>query len=142
MSKFRFELPIYTFQIDFAGHVSNIVYIQWMEMGRGKLLEAAGMSIKEFMEKGIVPVLASTEIAYRKPLTIEDTVTVEIWYSQLTRATARFQVRFYNARGELAASGSHRGVFTDRETGRPKRLSSRQRAAFEDFLIEEDDAGE
>ena len=35
MKKVVFDLPIYTYQIDFAGHVSNIVYLQWMEMKTG-----------------------------------------------------------------------------------------------------------
>ena len=34
MKKITFTLPVYTFQIDFAGIVSNIVYIEWMEIGR------------------------------------------------------------------------------------------------------------
>jgi acyl-CoA thioester hydrolase len=37
--------PIYTFQIDYAQHVSNIVYIQWMEIARLKLLEEAGLPV-------------------------------------------------------------------------------------------------
>jgi acyl-ACP thioesterase len=28
------DLDIYTFDIDFAGHVSNITYIRWLEIGR------------------------------------------------------------------------------------------------------------
>jgi acyl-CoA thioester hydrolase len=45
MERLRYELQIYPFQIDVMRHVSNIVYIQWMEIGRCLLLEAVGMPI-------------------------------------------------------------------------------------------------
>ena|GEM_PF-5315118 len=57
MNKITFELPIYTFQIDFNNHVSNIVYSQWMEIGRTKLLEAIAMPVHKVAEEGFVPVL-------------------------------------------------------------------------------------
>lgn len=28
------DQKLYTFHIDFAGHVSNVVYVKWMEIGR------------------------------------------------------------------------------------------------------------
>ena len=40
-----FREPVHSFQIDFNRHVSNIVYIQWMEIGRLKLLEACGLPL-------------------------------------------------------------------------------------------------
>ena len=46
MNKVVFDQEIYTFHIDFAGHVSNIVYVQWMEIGRLKLLEAVGLPVQ------------------------------------------------------------------------------------------------
>ena len=36
------DLEIYTFDIDFAQHVSNITYIRWLEMGRLQFLADAG----------------------------------------------------------------------------------------------------
>ena len=57
--KVEFEVTVYTYQIDFAGHVSNIVYLRWMEMARSKLLEAAGLPVETLLARGIVPVLAS-----------------------------------------------------------------------------------
>ena len=62
MKRITFEMPIYTFQIDFAGVVSNIVYIQWMEMGRNKLLETTGFPAHQLVKDGIIPVLVITEI--------------------------------------------------------------------------------
>jgi acyl-CoA thioester hydrolase len=130
----EFELPIYTFQIDFAGHVNNAVYVQWLEIGRTRLLEAAGLPIPDMLTQGSLPILASTEINYKRPLALGDSVRLRMWISELGGATARIEGRFLNGEGELVASASQRGLFVDRETGRPRRLTPDHRAAFEHFL--------
>lgn len=136
MKKVSFGLEIYTYQIDFVGHVSNIVYIQWMEIGRAKLLEAMGMAIDELASEGIAPVLVGTEITYKEPLYLGDQVRVEIWISELRRASALIEFRFYKNGDVLAASGSQKGLFIHRESKRPYRLTSDMRARFAPFLVE------
>ena len=134
--KITYTVPIYTFQIDFIGHVNNAVYMQWMEIGRTKLLDAVGMSIDNIAGDGIATVLVRTEIDYIVPLYLGDTATVELWLSELRRASARIEFRFYNQGGDLAASGSQRGLFINQSTQRPHRLSRERRALFEPYLIE------
>ena len=46
------DLEIRTFEIDFAGHVSNIVYIQWLEIARTSLLDAVGLPIPQLVDEG------------------------------------------------------------------------------------------
>ncbi len=136
MKKVEFKLEIYTFQIDFANHVSNIVYIQWMEIGRTKLLEAIGLPIEALTREGIAPVLASTEIAYREPLYLGDRVRAEVWLSELRRASARLAFRFYRNGDALAASGSQKGLFIHLESKRPYRMSDEMRARFLPYLAD------
>lgn len=136
VKKVEFEVTVYTFQIDFAGHVNNSVYLQWMEIGRTKLLEAAGMKIPSMMEEGVVPVLASTEIAYKRPLSLGDRVRVQVWLSAISGASARIEARFLDAEGVLVASGSQRGVFADTRSGCPLRITAGQREAHRPFLQE------
>ena len=138
MQKFRFQENIYTYQIDFVGHVSNIVYIQWMENGCMKLLEAMGLPVSEIsIGEGIVPVLTETTIQYKKPFFLINTVFIETWISKLNNASAIMEFRFYNEDKELCASGRQKGLFIDKETMRPTRLSGKHRKAFENFLIED-----
>ena len=68
MPKITFELQVYPFDIDFIRHVNNSVYIQWMEIGRTKLLETIGMPIQEIVQQGFAPVLVETNIVYKTPL--------------------------------------------------------------------------
>lgn len=135
MEKIVLELPIYTFQIDFSRHVSNIIYIQWMEMARLRLLEEGGLAAHHAAsEHGIVPVLTTTEISYRMPLYLGDTVRVEAWLSELKRVSACIELRIYRGDGALAATGRQRGLFVSLETQRPHRLPPALRSGFERFL--------
>jgi acyl-CoA thioester hydrolase len=134
VEKIEFNVPIYTFQIDFAGHVSNIVYIQWMEIARTELLRAIGLAVEDLFEKGIAPILKSTEIVYKEALYLGDQVRVQVWLSELRHASARMEIRFYKDGDVLAASGSQLGLFFDLKAMRPYRLSREMRTAFQSYL--------
>jgi acyl-CoA thioester hydrolase len=134
MQKIIFDLDIYTYQIDFMGHVNNSVYVHWMEIGRIKLLEAVGLPIHEIFKQGFAPVLVQTSITYKSPLYLGDRVQGEMWLSELRNASAVMQFRFYNRHQVLAAEGVQKGLFVDTQTNRPKRLVSSERALFEPYL--------
>ena len=134
MQKIGFELEVYSFHIDFIGHVNNTVYVQWMEIGRTKLLEAVGMPTHEIFQQGFAPVLVQTSITYRSPLYLGDQVRLEMWISELRQASAIMQFRFYNQQETLVAEGWQKGLFVDRDTMRPRRLCSEERALFAPYL--------
>lgn len=135
MEKLIFEEKIYTYHIDIVGHVNNIIYIQWMENGRMKFLEAIGLPISEITHnEGIVPILTDTKITYKKPFFINNTVKIEMWISKLNNASAIMEFRFYNEKDELSATGQQKGLFINRKTMRPARLSEVHRKAFEMYL--------
>ncbi|HSM83574.1 MAG TPA: thioesterase family protein [Nodosilinea sp.] len=134
MHKLLFDLEVYTYQIDFAGHVNNSVYIQWMEIGRLKLLEAIGMPIHEVLKQGLAPILVETNIIYKLPLYLGDRVQAQMWLSELRHASAVMQFRFYNGDRVLAAEGVQKGLFVDVKTMRPKRLSAEAKASFTPYL--------
>jgi len=138
MNKLVYNEKIYTYHIDFVGHVNNIIYIQWMENGRMKLLEAIGLPVTEIAHgEGIVPVLTETFITYKKPFFLHNSVKIELWVSVLNNASAIMEFRFYNEKEELCATGWQKGLFIDRKSMRPSRLTQKHREAFEKFLIPE-----
>ena len=134
MQKISFDQEIHTFHIDFLGHVNNGVYIQWMEIGRTKLLEAAGMVTHEILKQSFAPLLVQTTINYKIPLYLGDRVQIEVWLSELRNTTAIMQVRFYNGQKILVAEGSQRGLFVDTKTLLPRRLLPEEKALFKPFL--------
>jgi acyl-CoA thioester hydrolase len=134
MARITFEESVYTYQIDFAGHVSNIVYIQWLENARLRLLEAAGVPAHQLArEKGLVAILARTEIRYLLPLYMGDRVRVEAWISRLRRASATLEIHFYRG-SELVATAQQDGLFVDTQTQKPARISAELRERFREFV--------
>lgn len=141
MQTISFELEVYPFHIDFIGHVNNNVYIQWMEIGRTKLLEAVGMPIQNIFEQGFAPVLVQTNVTYKSPLYLGERVQVCMWISELKNASAIMQFCFYNTQRILAAQGWQKGLFVDRQTMRPRRLRSEERSLFLPYVHSQVDEG-
>ena len=137
MSKIIFEQEVYTYQIDYVGHLSNIVYIEWMEIGRTKLLEFIGLTFDRLEYENIAPILVSTEIHYKKSLYLAEKVKIEVWVSEIRNASAIMSFNFFNSKNELAAFGFQRGLFINKSTHKPYRLTPEQRKLFEKVLIEE-----
>jgi acyl-CoA thioester hydrolase len=136
MQKLTFEEKIYTYHIDFIGHVNNINYITWMENGRVKLFETMGISIFDLLQtNNILPIITETFIQYKRPLFLNNQVFIECWVSQLNNASAILQFRFYNENNELCTTGNQKGSFINSKTMRPVRLNENLRVAFEKFLI-------
>ncbi|RUM36066.1 MAG: acyl-CoA thioesterase [Desulfobulbus sp.] len=135
MKRIVFHQDVYTFHIDFAGHVSNIVYIQWMEIGRLKLLEAVDMRVDRIAEQdNILPTLVATEIQYKKPLFLGDRVRIEVWLSSLKNVSAVVEFRFFNQAEELTTTGRQTGLFINATDHKPHRISKEQRTAFANYL--------
>jgi len=136
MNKVEFELEVYTYQIDIVGHLSNIIYIEWMEIGRLKLLEAVGLPAIELTKKDIFPVLVNTNITYKQPIFFGDKIRVEIWFSKLNAASAIMEFRFIKNDGALAATGYQKGLFIKGNTGKPYRIPNEDRMLYEKYLLE------
>ncbi len=134
MKKIEYIKPIYTYEIDFGQHVSNIAYVQWMEVGRLKLLEEVGLPVHEVKLKGFVPALIRTEIRYKKPLFIGDEVRVVLWISELKNASATMRFEFYNQLNDIVAEGEQVGLFIKVDSQRPHKLSASDRARFEPYV--------
>jgi acyl-CoA thioester hydrolase len=137
MAKLIRPLLIHGYDIDVMGHVSNLVYIRWMEDMRHRLLEAAGLPFVEMHRLGFGPVLMETHITYRNPIVISDTVTAELWLSELKGASAIIEHRFCIGDGVVAAEGRQKGVFVSLATMRPLRLKPDDRDRFLPFLGDE-----
>lgn len=137
MGKISYDIDVQTYQIDFVHHVSNIVYIEWMETGRTKLLQEIGMPPENLEKESTFPVLVYTEISYKRPIYYGDKVRAEIWVSEMGHASAIMEFRFYKNDNELAAVGKQKGLFIDGKTQKPKRITPEQRDRFEQLLISE-----
>jgi acyl-CoA thioester hydrolase len=127
------DLEIYTFDIDFAAHVSNITYIRWLEIARLQLLVDAGIPTPDLLERGVAPVLIRTEIDYRTPLVLGDAVHISLWLTELRAASATLEFAITSG-DRLAATAVQRGLFVSTETAKPRRLTADDRSRFAPYV--------
>src|SRR4030065_18719 len=80
----RHTFKVMTYDIDFAGVVSNQVSIRWLEDLRNLLTDQV-LSIGDMMQRSIAPVLTRTEIDYRTPVRLPDTVDGRLWVEGAAR---------------------------------------------------------
>nr|WP_319511904.1 thioesterase family protein [uncultured Draconibacterium sp.] len=138
MQKLKFQEPVYTYHIDFVGHVNNIIYVQWLENARVKLIEAMGLSISQIaVDDNILPIITETNIQYKKPFFLSNEVHVEVWVSDIFNVSANFKFRFRNEKGEICSAAQQKVLFIDRPTQRPSRKFVKYRELFEKYLLED-----
>lgn len=64
------------FDTDAGGVVHNIVYLRFIETARTLLAIQMGMSFEEIERTGIHPVVTRTEIDYKRPAKLGDTLAI------------------------------------------------------------------
>jgi acyl-CoA thioester hydrolase len=123
------DFPVQTYDIDFAGVVSNIVYIRWLEDLRLAIL-AACYPLHLLLDAGLAPTLFETRIRYQQPITIRDRASGRMWVPKITRIKLIFEGEIY-ANGEVAATSIQTGCLIDQSSGRPAPIPGALRSKFE-----------
>jgi acyl-CoA thioester hydrolase len=111
------KLRVQTYDIDFAGIVSNIVFVRWLEDLRLGLMDEA-YPLVQALSEDVAPILVSTRIAYRRPVTIADQVVGRIRVASLGRVRWRLAAEFTVA-GAIHAEAEQEGLFMRLSTRRP-----------------------
>ncbi|MEH1817577.1 MAG: thioesterase family protein [Nostoc sp.] len=109
-------IPVRTYDIDFMGIVSNIVYIRWLEDLRLKFLDEH-WQLNQQIEQGYTPILAGTEIEYKRPIKMIDQVIGRLWLSNLGRLKWTVQAEILS-NNELAAVATQKGGFVNLQNSR------------------------
>ena len=120
-----------TYDIDFAGHVSNIVYIRWLEDLRLLLLETY-LPLDTLMEKGIAPVVMRTTIDYKKPVRLFDKVVGKMWAGDIGNVKGVLLAEF-TVDGIAVATAEQIGIFVRLASGRPVPSPEVFRQHFEEY---------
>lgn len=122
MQTVQHTFRVMTYDIDFAGILSNISYVRWLEDLRNLFAEQA-LSIGDALRRGIVPTLMHTEIDYLAPVRFPDTVTGRMWLADQGRSKWVLAAEFESqATNQLVARAKQSGVFVALGTLRPVRL--------------------
>lgn len=118
MLRAELSFPIKTYEIDFAGHVSNQVYIRWLEDLRLEMLRLS-IPIELFLARGPAPILLRTEIDYLAQAHLPQTVAGAMWIESYSRARVTLGAEFkIVGTGEVAARARQVVCFIDLQRGR------------------------
>ena len=110
---------VMTYDIDFAGIVSNITYIRWLEDLRNFYADQV-LPIGTALKRGIVPALGRTEIDYLAPVRFPDKVAGRMWLSERGNAKFVLSAEFISqTAGIITAKSKQLGVFVSQATFRP-----------------------
>ena len=105
--------------VDALGHINNAVYLTYFELARlayirALLGEDAPISPRTLLPVAFEFILAEVNIRYRSPATLNDTLIVAIWASQVGRKSFVFDYRITDAvTGRLVAEGCSTQVWYD-----------------------------
>jgi acyl-CoA thioester hydrolase len=127
LTEIRFRVQ--TYDIDFAGIVSNQVYIRWLEDLRLKLLEEH-WPLERQLAAGYLPVLLSTEIRYLRALRLFDRPDGRMWLPDLGRVRWRLEAEFV-CDGSPVATARHICAFVRADTMKPVPVPLGMREAFD-----------
>ena len=113
------NITVRTYDIDALGHVSNIVYIRWLEDLRLTMLETH-LPLEDLMAKNMSPILLRTEIDYIKPITLFDRPVGRCYISAVRNIRLELTAEFV-VDGTIAARAKQFGIFFDLVKRRPVR---------------------
>ena len=111
-------ISVRTYDIDFAGIVSNIVSIRWLEDLRLQMLAEYFPLDAAMQTLGIAPVLLRTEIDYKRAIRLFDAVQGRMWLAEAGPVRQVLQAEFTVA-GRLHAAARQTTCFIDLASGRP-----------------------
>ena len=115
----QMKIKVRTYDIDSAGHVSNIVYFRWLEDLRLQLFEEH-FSFEEFVDQGYTPVIAASSIEYKRAIRLFDKPVGHMYLTEIRAASIKFYGEIY-VDDQLTTRATHTGVFVDSETMKPRR---------------------
>jgi acyl-CoA thioester hydrolase len=122
------EFEVKTYDVDFAGIVSNIVYIRWLEDLRLALMGEA-YPLRQALAEDAAPILLETRISYAKPIAIDDRPVGRMWVVALERVRWRVAAEFASG-GTVHATAEQTGLFIRLSTRRPIAIPAALRRHF------------
>lgn len=111
-------IAVRTYDIDFAGIVSNIVYIRWLEDLRLQMLAEYFPLDTAMQTMNIAPVLLRSEIDYKRAIRLFDAVQGRMWLAEAGPVRQVLAAEFTVA-GRLHAAARQTTCFIDRTSGQP-----------------------
>ena len=116
--------------IDELGHVSNVVYVRWIQDIARAHSAAVGWSTDAYRRVGGIFVVRRHEIEYSAPAFAGDRMTVTTWVEGWAAASSPRMTRIVRKDGVELARATTLWAFVAVDSGRPRRIPKEIVAAF------------
>jgi acyl-CoA thioester hydrolase len=90
---FVVDVPVRSYEVDFAGVVNNAVFVNYLEHGRMEIFRELGVPWETWGERGLTPVIRRLELDYHAPGRLLDRLRVESWVERLGRSSVHLGQR-------------------------------------------------
>lgn len=120
---FAIRVRITPQDVDELQHVSNVVYIRWIQDVAVAHSASVGLSLEEYRQRGAVFVVRRHEVDYLRPAVLGDEVEVEtrvVAMSPVTATRQNFIRRLSD--GQVLAQARTQWAYVSTTTGRPVRI--------------------
>lgn len=126
------DIQIKTYDIDFAGVVSNIVYVRWLEDLRLAML-AKHYPLDEQLERGFAPAVIQTQIDYKRALSLFEPIHGRVWVADIQKIKWVLKYEIIHEQG-IAASAEQTGLFVGLSRKRPVAIPDELRLNYTTWL--------
>jgi acyl-CoA thioester hydrolase len=124
------QLPVKTYDIDFAGIVSNIVYVRWLEDLRLEMLSSF-LPLEEQLENGFAPIVLQTTIDYKQAIKMADRPIGKMWIESLSSLRWIVGAEISIA-DKVSAKAQQTGIFINLQNQKPLRIPERLQQQYDE----------
>jgi len=116
------EIKIHYEDTDCGNVVYYANYLKYFERARTEYMNQRGIDLVTYHQQGIFFMVASAQVDYRSPARYGETIVVDTWISEISRATFTFQYKVFEKETKrLIADGETKIVTVDTRQ-KPRRL--------------------
>lgn len=120
---FSIRLRVTEQELDELQHVSNVVYVRWIQDVAVAHSEAVGLGLEAYRQRGAVFVVRRHEVDYLRPALSGDEVEVETRVVAMSPVTATRQTFIRRmADGRVLVQAQTQWAYVSTATGRPVRI--------------------
>jgi acyl-CoA thioester hydrolase len=120
---FSIRLRVTPQDLDDLQHVSNVVYVRWIQDVAVAHSESVGLSLEAYRQLGAVFVVRRHEVDYLRPALADDEVEVETRVAARSPVTATRKTFIRRvADGQVLVQAQTQWAYVSTSTGRPVRI--------------------
>lgn len=121
MTSFNFPVRVYIEDTDAGGIVYYVNYLKYMERSRTEFLRSLGYDKPAILDDGLLLVVHSAEVQYRRPARLDDQLQVTTVVAKLARTYVEFQQQVTRG-NELLCDGLIRVACVDGVSMKPRAI--------------------